>query len=457
MRRSLSKPSRKNYTCKLNENAVDYSEVFVDNPPGKVDDFKCHTADLISMDCEFTKLKNFITILYSLEHRVNENPLEKLLLKGDMNRKYLLGEKLNISRKNLPNQVYYFNLTSRNAKNQTTSQNFQFNLLDSVKPREPVGVVARNVTARNASLFLTIPKFLIDVREYLEFDVKIRSEFDPKGVWKNVTFTQFMIDSKGKVVLNLSDLEFPAAVHNVMVQVKTKSSKYWSPKTNIGFKTKPEIPAISPEICSNCFHLTDSNQLYIYWKPVPKKFHFGSKFQYHLFLTERGGNFNVNLTLDKTWHHVEYEKFNGSLLIELHSRNILGTSREKSVLEIPKLSEIRANQQGERVKIKKELLSKSHYRISWKLPDLSNVLGFTILWCRTKNEKLPNQCDGSVNFTELEAHQRELSIDLMESVNFAVGVNYLDKNVGLEWAYCTVAKSDGNNNFILYFFLIKLQ
>lgn len=76
LERSWSKPTEKNFTCKLKGDNVGYSMVYVDHAPQQVENFKCRTNDLTEMNCRFKQMRSFIPIMYQLKYKVLPDSLD---------------------------------------------------------------------------------------------------------------------------------------------------------------------------------------------------------------------------------------------------------------------------------------------------------------------------------------------------------------------------------------------
>lgn len=71
MTQRFTRPVKKNYTCKQNRHIVGLSDVSVDGPMSPVENFKCRTDDLNTLQCSFKKPQSYIPIKYRLHFSIN--------------------------------------------------------------------------------------------------------------------------------------------------------------------------------------------------------------------------------------------------------------------------------------------------------------------------------------------------------------------------------------------------
>lgn len=67
-----TRPIKKNYTCKQNQDIVGFIEVNVDEKMKPVENFKCRTTDLETLVCSFRKPFGYLINKYRLHYTVGE-------------------------------------------------------------------------------------------------------------------------------------------------------------------------------------------------------------------------------------------------------------------------------------------------------------------------------------------------------------------------------------------------
>lgn len=339
--------------------------------------------------------------------------------------------------KNYANQSYQFTLYSVNEIDDTFEESFRVDLLEALIPRSPNLRIMKNLTThQSAILEIELPKELATISDHLDFDGDVISEFDGKRQWKKINFSRLDIEGN-KCFLIVDDLEYPNGNYNCRVRIKSKSSEIsmWSKYSTVAFQTKSIAPNSVPDTCASCFSRVDNGNIFLYWKSLERSKQNGKNFSYLIV----GGNGTARMSKQPLvlWQNM----LNPSSTFKIYSRNNEGTSARYSTIDIPTLMPQKLRATTSSFKIRKELID-NEYKISWKIKKSNNIQNFTIFWCHSKNE-LPNNCDGSIDFEEVDPLTREFRMDANETRNYAVSVNYATATTGMIWAECTAAKSDG--------------
>lgn len=324
-------------------------------------------------------------------------------------------------------------------------QEFNYRLLEILTPSAVKDLKVMEDLTTHSSVFVTfvIPKVLENSTQAMIFDTRLILMSGKSSTWRKIENPRLQFKGR-EGYLVLDNLDYANTDYTMKLRMKSKLAEdvdeMWSPYNEVSFTTSPKLPETLPKTCDNCFNVMDNGNVVIYWMEVPICYQNANNFSYLL----RGWNKNeeeiINEMLTQTSMLLQHKLISSGLRIELFSVNSVGVSEKFSQIFIhPEHLQVKRKF----MKIRKEIIN-SNYKISWKLLEQLNTESFTIVWCKQRNE-LPNQCDGSIQFTQYPANRTEFYLPADASYQFGIGVNLKNKLMekGIEWAECTAAKANG--------------
>lgn len=326
---------------------------------------------------------------------------------------------------------------------------FKLNVLETLIPKRPeeIRVLGNILTTNSAIIEFKLPNELQNIPEQLMFDVDVKNDVDEE--FKTLKSLNLEI-SKEKIYLGLDALEYSFSNYNVRIRIKSKftvdTKEMWSKYSSVSFQTKARIPDVAPIMCANCFSISDYGNVYVYWKDLKNHEKNGKNFRY--FINVYDENDKVILSKNETQKTVLMignDVKAKSMHVKVFSANKEGVSNKFSTINVTSIQRELTSMQ-KLLKFRKELIDPV-YRITWKLQPAmeKEIKDFTLFWCHSKNE-IPNQCESGIEFETVAPFNRIFEIQANSSMNFAIIMNYKDPNkvsMGMQWAECTAAKSNG--------------
>lgn len=390
-------------------------------------------------------------------------------LKPIFNRNYLCIIRVTDYGSNFAAMSFNFTLKSQNQFANHVEV-FKLDVLETLTPKRPeeLRVFGNILTHNSAIIEFKLPKELQNIPEHLIFDVDVKNDVDRE--FKPLKSLKLEI-SKEKIYLGLDELVYSFTNYNVRIRIKSKFTvnikEMWSKYSSITFQTKARIPDVAPIMCVNCFSITDSGNVYIYWMDLKDYEKNGKNFRYLVLVYNEDDKLILSKNeTQKTVLMIGNDVKAKSLYVKVFSANKEGISKKFSAINVTLIQrEISSNQKL--MKFRKELIDPV-YQITWKLqPDMDKeIKDITIFWCHSKNE-IPNQCETGVEFETITTDKDIFKLKANSSKNFAIIANFKDPNkisMGMQWAECTAAKSNGgflnvqnySRHLLILFFIIVL-
>ena len=369
-------------------------------------------------------------------------------LKPIFNRNYLCIIRVSDYGNNFTAMSFNFTLKSHNQFAENVEV-FKLDVLETLMPKRPeeLRILGNILTHNSAIIEFRLSKELQNIPEQLLFDVDVKNDVD--GEFKKLNSINLEI-SKDKIYLGLDALEYSFTNYNVRIRIKSKftvdTKEMWSKYSSVSFQTKARTPNVAPIMCANCFSITDYGNVYVYWKDLKDYEKNGKNFRYLVQVFDENEKMILSKNETQKTLLMIGNDFNAKAMhVKVFSANKEGVSNKFSAINVTLLQrELSSNQKL--LKFRKELIDPV-YRITWKLQPAmeKEIKDFTLFWCHSKNE-IPNQCEGGVEFETVTADKKIFELIAHSSMNFAIIVNYKDPNkvnMGMQWAECTAAKSNG--------------
>ncbi|XP_070497818.1 cytokine receptor isoform X3 [Chironomus tepperi] len=443
---SSTKPTKKNITCKREQNIIGLSEIYVEDKFAPVHDFKCRTNDLKNLTCTFQQPFSYHPITYRLSYTISNEEKFNCRLKPNMKGGYSCN--ITVIEDSLKS---VFNFTLRgHTEFFKRRENFDIQLMETLLPKQIEHFDVQLPKPHNGTMsnkvfvMFSLPKYLESVAKEMMFEVKIKSEYDDE--WERVIIKNF--ESNGyneKKILTLTNIKFANTIYQLRFRIKTKVSEdtdeMWSPYIEKTFKTHPKLPENIPSVCNNCFNVMESGNIYLYWTEVPRFYQNGDMFSYFIKLFDSKTNELLNETFTtKTSlmisNRISYKV--PHIMVHIYSSNHEGLSKKY----------VSVNVYGHKSKnflhIKKEWIDMNvGYKLSWRPYDnIIDINNYTVVWCHQVSE-LSNKCDGPIKFLDLPALETQFYLNTSISHQFGVAVNTQDGIArGIQWAKCTSSKPD---------------
>lgn len=440
------------FICKLNgTDGVNYNDVKVGYKPGPIKELKCISNNWEDLNCTFQSMHNPIPVQsYKLTFRIYKD--YGMYYNCDVVPLYVnfqYGCYLNLSTHYKQfHKNYYFTLETVNQFGKY-EQNFKINHYENIVLSPPIKLTTANIT--NSSVLLEWEKEtrLNSFPEGIVWDMMLISECEG---WKKINLSNHEIYQVNNTTntayrLWLNDLNFAHTWYDIRLRMQTEeaNARYasddtrWSKWTNVTFQTKQRHPDNPPDIDIASFNVHTNDDVYIYWKELPKCRQNGGNFTYIV----KSGNLKNELPSEQSSCNAIYRKekidLNTEQTFKIWSKNIMGLSERHSDLKIP----AKRKRFGEPQDIKKFVVN-LEYQITWSPPviedDRDPLTSYTVFWCNSKSE-LPNDCESSIDFVHLSPANTSYSMRTNKTVNFAIAANSRTSTSGMVWASCTAANT----------------
>lgn len=194
---------------------------------------------------------------------------------------------------------------------------------------------------------------------------------------------------------HLLNLKYAYAWYDIRNYIKVDGApdipEMWSTNSNETFRTKARRPDEPPLTDIGGFHVNDNGHIYIYWKSLPLYKNNGANFHYNITIVN--SDFSHHKPYEITNTMAKYEqlpiKYQNDFIFNVYSVNEIGRSIDSSNVRVPTINK-RCQSPIHLKKIRHDGL----YNLSWTPPNDNNVVGYTVFWCKPKDE-LSNQCDVS--------------------------------------------------------------
>lgn len=433
------------YICKVNNSTgVDIKKVAVGYIPYNVSNFKCRSENWQKMNCSFEQAYNPIQTQYKLSFEFENSPGKfECPLTGQYNDIWECSIDMDSSYRQ-SHEIYKFELTSTNIFGENREE-FVINHFDNVIPEAPSECIVNNITSRSAFLHWSISYKLQTFKRDFVFQVKILSSFDNKN-WKHVDVSRIS-KMLTNYTLPIETLEYADTRYDVRIRMKTASAEdieeMWSNYSSCLFNTLPRRPDNPPQVAVGGFEINAYNDIFVYWKEIPKTEHNSATgFQYKLTARRNGIKYILsaeNIGRNTSTMHQYTNMTDGNYTFIIHSSNSEGDSLHSSKLFIPSREYRIAKPE-----ITKLLSDSGRYLLSWKAVQerRMKITSYTVFWCNSSSNS-PNDCNGSINFAIIEGdkHSYELS-NVSSTLNFAVAANSGDLSSGMVWASCTATQKN---------------
>lgn len=437
-------PGIHQYICKVNGTmGIGMKRIAVGYKPRNVSNFKCHSQNWQNMNCSFKQAENPIHTSYNLKFEFENSPGDfQCPLIGQYDNKWECFRDMDNSYRQ-SQEIYKFILESTNIFGNNTER-FVINHYDNVIPDAPSECIASNITSRSAFLHWSISYKLQTFKRDFVFQIKILSSFDNKN-WKTVDVSR--ISRKlTNYTLPVDTLEYADTRYDVRIRMKTAtaedSEEMWSNYSSCLFNTLPRRPDNPPEVAIGGFEINAYNDVFVYWKEIPKSKHNSATgFQYKPDIKRNElPNIPPPIVGRNGSTMIQYRNMtDGNYTFVILSSNSEGDSLKSSKLFIPS-KEYRIH----KPEIIKLLSDSGRYLLSWKAAPKHNarITSYTVFWCNSSSNS-PNDCNGSINFDYVDGdkHSYELN-NVSSTLNFAVAANVDELSSGMVWASCTATQKN---------------
>lgn len=429
---------------------VTTAELYVGRKPDKIEKLDCFSYHWISLNCSFVMPENHVRVSYELRYSAGDlkslqaNRLLYDCEAGQPENNVWSCRFIDLKyRRSSP--LFTFNLTAKNFLGETTSfyefDNFAHIIVDvpsEWKHEEP--------TDKSIRMKWELPKGKLRALDHKPFDFEI-SVTPHCYIEKNESRVIALSNVSADVAKNFShviDLEYAFTWYDIKIRSKISMAedieKMWSPwSETLQVKSKPRLPDFPPIITKGAFHILPNDDVYVYWKEVPKCKYNGDNFTYSVVAanTPHGHPKELKETYAVYRKNRNMAVNGGS--IKIRSQNAVGLSEHASTYDIPSIER--------RIKGPKDLqkrLKNGTYELKWSPPDdVLDIVSYTVFWCTSKTEG-ENKCnDKSFNFETISAVDNpSYYFKSEDTVNFAISVNTHDSTSGMTWTTCTTGNSN---------------
>lgn len=432
------------FVCKMNESTgIGMKSINVGYKPQKVLNFKCHSHNWQRMNCSFEQAYNPIATSYMLKFGFENSPGDfQCPLENKYNHKWECSRDMDNSYRQ-SQEIYNFELEAINVLGNSTER-FVINHYDNVIPEAPSECMASNITSRSAFLHWSISYKLQTFKRDFVFQIKIVSSFDNKN-WKPVDVSR-VSRKLTNYSLPIDSLEYADTRYDVRIRMKTATSEdteeMWSNYSSCLFNTLPRRPDNPPEVAIGGFEINAYNDVFVYWKEIPKSKHNSATgFQYKPDIKRNELSTSPAPVVGRNGSTmIQYKNMtDGNYTFIILSSNSEGDSFKSSKLFIPS-KEYRIA----KPEIIKLLADSGKYTLSWKAAPKHNarITSYTVFWCNSSSNS-PNDCNGSINFDYVDGDQQNYELNNVSStLNFAVAANVGELSSGMVWASCTATQKN---------------
>lgn len=430
------------HICKMNDSiGIAIKTVNVGYKPRNVLNFKCHSYNWQNMNCSFEQPYNPIPTSFSLIFGFENSPGDfQCPLDQKYNHKWECYRDMDSSYRQ-SQELYNFVLEATNVLGNNTER-FTINHYDNVIPEMPSECFTSNITSRSALLHWSISYKLQTFKRDFVYEIKILSMYDNKK-WKMMDVSR--ISRKlTNYSLPLDSLEFADTRYDVRIRMRTATAEdteeMWSNYSSCLFNTLPRRPDNPPEVAIGGFEINAYNDVFVYWKEIPKSKHNSATgFHYKPNLKRNELSSSPPLVVGRNGSTmIQYKNVtDGNYTFVILSSNSEGDSLKSSKLFIPS-KEYRVAKPV----ITKLLSDSGKYTLSWKAASKHNdkITSYTVFWCNSSSNS-PNDCNGSIDFDYVDGDKDSYELNNVSStLNFAVAANVGEISSGMVWASCTATQ-----------------
>lgn len=428
------------FVCKLNQqHGISYNDVKIGRYPENITGLKCLSDNWHAMNCSFRKPYNPVAVHYVMKYHLPMS--SQIYLCNEPNEKDPVMFRCDIShnayRRTSPK--FEFILTGLNAFGNMT-QKFEIDNFASVIPAPPENFRDINITSRSVVLRWNVnPNLLVFPNSFdYEFLIKSPNECDSKTT-RLLTNLPSTDNDKPSNFTQIIELNYANTWYDINIRMKISSApndeEMWSKWTKLQVKTTMREPDKPPVVDVGSFNIGQGEDVYIYWKHLPKCYQNGANYSYMVKSSNKPHEFPSVTDM----HVAIYTKDRVNLMKDtsytIKNYNAIGASKAASTIVIPGRTQ---RLQGP-TKISK-VLSNGVYKLTWSPPEnrKDEITSYTVFWCVAKTE-LPNSCEGSIDFERRSPSKTHFELKSNQTVNFAISANSNKSTSGMVWARCTTA------------------
>ncbi|XP_065363513.1 cytokine receptor-like [Calliphora vicina] len=417
------------YQCKVGDNAIAVSELYVGTKPQNVTDFSCISYDYEYMECSFTRPKNMVLTKFNLEYKL---PKDSSIYKCDCHDgKQIHQVKCNVTDYLPMREKYLFTLKGTNDVGENT-QTFSINNHKIVIP-SAVDIFPQNITSDSIAISLEKLKISYYIKIGLTYDIQIR---DNNSNWRTPQTGELECQN-GTCNIVISNL-YAFWLYWIKVKVKSNmvdNDEFWSKEKIISFHTKSERPKRAPETPLGSFYIDNTEtQLRLYWEQMPKYEYNGPGF--HYVINEINEHGVAMLSTKTNESSLTFAWKNESMqMFVIKSANDKGESYDESRIRVYRSGSSRYELNENSIA---KVYHNSSYTLSWSPPEnVAELMNYTVFWCLPEIE-LPNQCKGPISYKYLGKLATNFTTEPKDrSLNLAISANYPHYNKGMQWARCS--------------------
>lgn len=435
--------------CKYGEQGVQLVEMIVGHKPDPISKLDCYSYKWEDLNCSFIIPENHVAVQYELKYSQVE------LKDYAAFRQHYVCESAtkinNVFSCIFPSTKYRrvaktftFQLISTNILG-NKSQLFEFDNFKHIIPDPPSKFekVSENENSILTSWKMPPGKFGA-LEEKLDFEISVNSECSGE---EKISLPNFYSGYGSKNFSYRIPLKYSHVWYVIKIRMKVSRAenieKMWSQwvSLNQNIQLAERFPDFPPEVNVGGFNILPNNDVYIYWRNVPKCHFNGKNFNYDV-STENGDIPSEEITDKKSYAIYRKNNFismNGSK-VRIWSKNSVGRSKNASIIRIPSHEE---RLMGPRAIKKRYNADNKTYVLTWSPPEYNNaIISYTIFWCKSKSEG-ENKCDDKLfDFKEIGANEnRVFEYKSEDTVNFAISANSLNSTSGMVWTSCTTGES----------------
>lgn len=425
--------------CKLDgSKGITYNDIKVGHKPDRIEKVDCFSRNWDNLTCIFEKPNNPVAVQYELKYRVKESwqvhicsPTEK------KDPKYFECNVYSGSyRRFFSNFVLMLN--SRNAFG-SNNQSFDYDNYANIIPDKPELLQAIELKSNSIKLSWAVSTKLAVFPESFDFEFSINPPPE-YGVNESRTTLKNIKRPKDNPHTYTLPMDYAYTWYDIGIRMKVSMAKnteeMWSDWAKVQVKTTSRQPDYPPEVDIGAFNIRN-NDMYIYWRNLPKSDYNGENFSYVIKSSNKQYEYPTEASLIYAVYRRELNNLSRDTIITIRSKNSEGNSNNASTLIIPGKDRRLAGP----TKINKKSINGTYY-LSWAPPEdiKEEITSYTVFWCTSKTE-LINQCESSIDFVQRSPYETSFQHKSDQTINFAISANSENSSSGMIWAKCTTANS----------------
>lgn len=426
---------KKTYTCKLNQTVVHSATILIGKAPpiNDLTDFRCISENRDYLVCTFphSECMESVSTKYKLEmikhHESSNCMLEKL---SDKTIKF--DSQSGWCPFSARDRSFTFELKASNVFGKTETE-IHLNHYDFVRPAAPRVLEVLNISCTSLDVAWNLNSKLINLERQLEFKISLVSDYEDKTTSTNRSF-----EANERLYHHLHGLtpytQYKLSIQARVVPMKPRVSEsdYWSQWASTTFRTKACRPTKAPVTVPGAYSMREITGNFatvdVFWLKIPHHLQNGSSFKYNVSATDKSGQRHLPSVVRNETATFQQLKI-GYYRVEVSCYNEKGPANDINVIEIfPPEENLKPT-------IKRALWDDGN-QLSWyPVPDLHNLLNYTIVYCRFT---ATGTCRDGIQFENVSASETVFHVSSKDVLNFAVAAIYRNYSSDLSWRQCVV-------------------